>query len=691
MLSAEKYLSRCSLIGPYISVALRDLKSASSLGGRLQELRGHSVLVATRAQLTAAFALTELDGIARLACSVPGDLSREFLPGVGSAAGADAIVSDEASSEVNDDLSSVYTEVRAPHPLEGAKPQSKIWLMALVVGLLFAWPALFAVLRYGPEIILRLPAGDSYHYLAIARKAQLAHIYTYDGAHVTNGFHPLWEYAIRGMFSVLNLQTHEAQAIAVMLAALIASTAGIMLAAVAVIRLTNRYFLALLLVPGLFYLTIGIHVRTLWVWAALNGMESAFSLLFGGLFFYVLSLYTGSSARKPYDPVSACRALGLVLPFIILSRLDDVFILPALLLALVLFETSVTKRVIAGIWISGPSILAILCYLVYNKVSVGAVMPLSGSTKSGFVGFLSVYLTAAVHFAPILDLKTLLTKKAADPTTVFSNSFRVVELVYPMLAAGFGAWAIWKYWRRQPELAIMFAICLYIIFKMGYNFLNVHPWNQAGWYYTFIALCLSVMGAVALQESWKTLDRIPVGRYGIVTFYVMLLMLSASQFYASFAYQSPDSLVDQFWKRHDEIRSQLVAHDVRGIINVDDGITAFLLDFPNMHGFAFATDVQAQQAYRSGNMLSLAYSRGINTIAGFEYMSADHPPQSDTDIREYLRDNPLSAETMRSEMDQFELSLAYYDPVLKMPFISFKPKSSLALTSRSVGQKASNH
>jgi hypothetical protein len=128
--------------------------------------------------------------------------------------------------------------------------------MALVVGLLFAWPALFAVLRYGPEIILRLPAGDSYHYLAIARKAQLAHIYTYDGVHVTNGFHPLWEYAIRGMFSVLNLQTHEAQAIAVMLAALIASTAGIILAAVAVIRLTNRYFLALLLVPGLFYLTI---------------------------------------------------------------------------------------------------------------------------------------------------------------------------------------------------------------------------------------------------------------------------------------------------------------------------------------------------------------------------------------------------------------------------------------------------
>jgi len=91
---------------------------------------------------------------------------------------------------------------------------------------------------------------------------------------------------------------------------------GIVLASAAVIRLTNQYFLALLLVPGLFYLTVGVHVRTLWIWSALDGMESAFSLLFGDLFFYVLSLYTGVFANKTYDPVSSFRALGLVLPFV---------------------------------------------------------------------------------------------------------------------------------------------------------------------------------------------------------------------------------------------------------------------------------------------------------------------------------------------------------------------------------------
>jgi hypothetical protein len=153
----------------------------------------------------------------------------------------------------------------------------------------------------------------------------------------------------------------------------------------------------------------------------------------------------------------------------------------------------------------------------------------------------------------------------------------------------------------------------------------------------------------------------------------MLMMLSASQYYASIVYQPPDDLSQQFWQRKELIRSELLAHGVLGIINVDDGITAFLLDLPNMHGFAFATDVEAQQAYRQGHMLSLAYSRGINTIAGFGYLSTETPPESEADIHRYLS-SPLVLQAIREDVGNFDFSLAYYDPVLKMPFISFRPK-----------------
>jgi hypothetical protein len=548
-----------------------------------------------------------------------------------------------------------------------------VWLMAALVGLALAWPLVCAASLYGPAIIIRSLTGDSYHYLAIARKANISHIYTYDGVHVTNGFHPLWEYTIRGIFHVLNLQSHEAQAIAVMLAVLAATTLGIILASVAVIRLTNQYFLALLLVPGLFYMTIGVHIRTLWMWSAMDGMESAFSLLFGGLFFFVFSQYAEVTTEKIFEPVPVYRALGLVLPFVILSRLDDVFLLPALLIALFFFETSPRIRIAAGVWIAAPSTIAIICYLFYNKLTVGAAMPLSGGTKSGFVGFLFSYLTAAIHFPPLMNLKDALMRKASDGPTLFANSFRFVEVAYPLLLAIFGAAALWRYRKKQSQFSVLFAICLYIIFKMGYNLLNVHPWHQAGWYYTFITLCLSVMGALALQEPWKNLKNIPIARYGIVTIDVLLMLLSASQYYAIIVYPTQEASTVQFWARKDAIRKELSNHGVTGVINVDDGITAFLLDLPNLHGFAFATDVEAQHAHREGRMLSLAYSRGINTIAGFGYMSSDNPPQSDIDLRQYLS-NSIAMQTMSSEIDKFDYSLAYYDPVLKMPFISFKPK-----------------
>src|SRR5208337_4680469 len=127
-------------------------------------------------------------------------------------------------------VSIVFKAAGVEHPAKELKPVPRVWLMAGLIGLLFAWPLLYAMLRYGPAIVIRPLGGDSYHYLAIARKAQLSHIYTYDGVHVTNGFHPLWEYFLRAMFSFLDLQTHEGQAIAAMMAALIAASLGIVLA-----------------------------------------------------------------------------------------------------------------------------------------------------------------------------------------------------------------------------------------------------------------------------------------------------------------------------------------------------------------------------------------------------------------------------------------------------------------------------
>ena len=90
-------LSDSFLWGPDAHVALNNLVSGSALGGRSEELRGRSVLIATTDQLTAALALIELDGVARRLVLCPADLPLQHFSSVMESAAVDAIVSDRST------------------------------------------------------------------------------------------------------------------------------------------------------------------------------------------------------------------------------------------------------------------------------------------------------------------------------------------------------------------------------------------------------------------------------------------------------------------------------------------------------------------------------------------------------------------------------------------------------------------
>jgi non-ribosomal peptide synthetase component F len=105
------------LHGLAVSVALADLAHGTSLGGRLPELVGRSVLVATGDQLTAALALIELDGVARRLILCPPDLAANHLPTVIADGEVDAIVTSgqmDASGELGVRLHVVCHPAIAP-------------------------------------------------------------------------------------------------------------------------------------------------------------------------------------------------------------------------------------------------------------------------------------------------------------------------------------------------------------------------------------------------------------------------------------------------------------------------------------------------------------------------------------------------------------------------------------------------
>src|SRR6202012_1270754 len=76
-------------------VSLTDILSQTCLAGRLGELSGRSVLVSMSAQLMAALAMIELDGIARRMLLCPPDLNSDHIQALIDDAEIDAIVTDE--------------------------------------------------------------------------------------------------------------------------------------------------------------------------------------------------------------------------------------------------------------------------------------------------------------------------------------------------------------------------------------------------------------------------------------------------------------------------------------------------------------------------------------------------------------------------------------------------------------------
>ncbi len=118
------------LHGRDVSIALADLARGTSLGGRLAELAGRSVLVATADQLTAALALIELDGVARRLVLCPPDVLPSHLPAVIADADIDAVVTaSDAASPSGTDLHVVCRPALAPLTQARPEPQPTEWVL----------------------------------------------------------------------------------------------------------------------------------------------------------------------------------------------------------------------------------------------------------------------------------------------------------------------------------------------------------------------------------------------------------------------------------------------------------------------------------------------------------------------------------------------------------------------------------
>ena len=160
--------------GRAASVALADLAGGSILDGRLESLRGRTVVLAMRGQLATAVALVELDGVARRLVLCTPDLTPEQLAGVSAAAEADAALDQTSVQPVRQNLQRRRTQdtewilltsgttgvpklvVHSFDSLAGALPRQPASAKPMV------WSTFYDIRRYGGlQIYLRAVLSGS--------------------------------------------------------------------------------------------------------------------------------------------------------------------------------------------------------------------------------------------------------------------------------------------------------------------------------------------------------------------------------------------------------------------------------------------------------------------------------------------------------------------------------------------------
>lgn len=484
-------------------------------------------------------------------------------------------------------------------------------LLVLLVAVLVAVPFAGSLIQVGERTYFGCFAADAMYYLAIAKNSASCDFITFNRESATNGFQPLWQYLL-----VLVTRTFEPS-----LELLLRVTFGLSLVLVIVgfsaVTLGTRRFLGrriaialpFLLLPGVFALLFepsaghaSVDSALLYSfsgWAWVNGVESGLSIAaFGLLLMTILGRLSraGPGARSTdiFSP-----AVRVLLGIVVLSRLDDIFLPLAMALSVLLFDGGgLARRVGDLVRIMAPSALMVVAYLVYNLVTVGTLLPVSGLEKTSFVLVANLERAASLihHYRPEVASRIL-------PMLIMAAAGTVI-LVYTlfdlrrrregsgMREFGFERW-------------LVLPISAYLLLKATFYLTMVDMWQQGWWYYSCQIFAFNFILAIGLL-------RILASR---TVAYVFLMLLAATvtlshsvdtghrlgnlQHYAR-VYQA-------LWAQRDAINARLEAIDPgMKVIDNTDGLYGLILNAPvgSGTGLTFSTE-ERREAAEKGKLATL--------------------------------------------------------------------------------------
>ena len=489
---------------------------------------------------------------------------------------------------------------------------------------------------------------DAFYYLTVARNSLHTSFYSFDGVHPTNGFHPVWQYILYHAMR-LNLLRPDNSFITLhhlyIGNLLILSFAWAMLAAICARHLHQKWLAFPTICPGFLWFVVALTAPyDLADWSYLNGMESSVELLFLGL-----ALASLSSERTAAFRLSVSMFLfGMM----VLSRLDDVFLLLPVLILVWKSHNEVPRRRVAAA-IALP-IVMIAAYLVYNRVSVGVFMPTSGSIKAG------LSLFGNLRGALNLVIPGRWSQMVVGDSYYSAVFMRMLQMLAPMALCG-----IYLIRSDRSAWGLIEALCVGVLLKGAYNLINVKAFNQGSWYFgssIFVAnLVIALMWDRTLNLAHPVSKKASSLHPWIAALACGILTAVCFNIYANHIMANGGGRWQyNILKQSEVLRDMVQRQGSDRFIDMSDGELAYATGMQTMSGQGLVLDPPAARALARGHFFDIAADRNYHLMMA----SGLYKDLIDALLEKRKEGSREGVFTISGkEFDEFSATSVAYDPI----------------------------
>ncbi|MBM3204959.1 hypothetical protein FJZ48_03205 [Candidatus Uhrbacteria bacterium] len=341
------------------------------------------------------------------------------------------------------------------------------------------------------DLLTRILPDDSYYYFTIARQLAENGLSSFDGIHLTNGYHPLWMAIATAVYRLFPSFSSQDFPIHILLTsgALLDVATGILL--IWWLGKWKMAFGARLIVALLYFLNPWIIAH------GINGLESALANFFLLATTVCLSQYVTSQQTRSSKWLGLFSCLAALT---ILARIDYAIFIACL--GLVLLFTSLRDwKVKDYVYVFLPGALLLGMWLIWSWLTFHALIPQSGFAFS-LVNKTLFYYKDRAWWEPVVwsVYQWGQTLRIAAHVSGFSWFVWVVLL-------GFCAWMIQLKRKKQARSFLASLTVILILGFVIYTFLQgAVRWSGREWYFSFgpiLALLILGQWLGSVPLTWR--------------------------------------------------------------------------------------------------------------------------------------------------------------------------------------------